>query len=174
VLLNRLNGTTIVGLALAAATQCQRTDGPQRTTIADGYRLVVPDATCFVVGDVIFCRRPASWLVDPAQRAILTHELRHTRQYAVLGPVFWPAYVASCAWSYVLTGNFGARNAFERRAGLADGGYRDIPPRPILRRRAFPARALDHTRLGRTRDNFTALAHSARNLAASVMKLRGS
>ena len=31
-----------------------------------------------------------------------------------------------------LTGDFGSRNVFERRAGLADGGYRDRPLRPAL------------------------------------------
>jgi hypothetical protein len=34
----------------------------------------------------------------------------------------------------VLTGDFGAGNVFERRAGLADGGYTGKPLRPGIRR----------------------------------------
>ncbi len=40
----------------------------------------------------------------------------------------------AAAASWVLTGDFGARNTFERRAGLADGGYTDRPLRPAFRR----------------------------------------
>ena len=49
-----------------------------------------------------------------------------------------PLYLAAAAVSWALTGDFGARNVFERRAGLADGGYADKPLRPGLRR-ATPA-----------------------------------
>jgi hypothetical protein len=45
-----------------------------------------------------------------------------------------PLYLAAAAVSWALTGDFGARNVFERRAGLADGGYTDRPLRPGLRR----------------------------------------
>ena len=61
--------------------------------IAEGYRRRVPPATCFTVGSVI---------IDPAHRrpgcsprsapTLLGHERRHAGQYAVLGPLFWPAY----------------------------------------------------------------------------------
>ena len=43
-----------------------------------------------------------------------------------------PLYLAAAAVSWALTGDFGARNVFERRAGLADGGYTDKPLRPGL------------------------------------------
>lgn len=36
--------------------------------------------------------------------------------------------------SWLLTGDTGCRNVFERRAGLTDGGYTDKPLRPALRR----------------------------------------
>jgi hypothetical protein len=36
--------------------------------------------------------------------------------------------------SWGLTGDFGARNIFEGRAGLADGGYTDRPLRPGVAR----------------------------------------
>ena len=44
-----------------------------------------------------------------------------------------PLYLAAAGVSWALTGDFGARNVFERRAGLADGGYNDKPLRPRLR-----------------------------------------
>jgi hypothetical protein len=43
--------------------------------------------------------------------------------------------------SWVLTGDFGSRNIFERRAGLTDGGYADRPLRPALARWAVRAPA---------------------------------
>jgi hypothetical protein len=43
--------------------------------------------------------------------------------------------------SWALTGDFGSRNVFERRAGLADGGYTDKPLRPAIARRRRKARA---------------------------------
>ena len=45
-----------------------------------------------------------------------------------------PLYLAAAAVSWALTGDFGARNVFERQAGLADGGYTDKPLRPGIRR----------------------------------------
>ena len=53
-----------------------------------------------------------------------------------------PLYLAAAAVSWALTGDFGARNVFERRAGLTDGGYTDKPLRPRLRpgRSVAPAR----------------------------------
>ena len=45
-----------------------------------------------------------------------------------------PLYLVAAAVSWALTGDFGARNVFERRAGLADGGYTDKPLRPSLQR----------------------------------------
>jgi hypothetical protein len=55
-----------------------------------------------------------------------------------------PLYLVAAAASWLLTGDTGAKNVFERRAGLADGGYTDKPLRPIVsriarRRPAAPA-----------------------------------
>jgi hypothetical protein len=44
--------------------------------------------------------------------------------------LFFPVYWSACAWSYALTGGYGARNVLERRAGLAAGGYDELPLRP--------------------------------------------
>ncbi|HEY2794452.1 MAG TPA: hypothetical protein VGJ28_18970 [Micromonosporaceae bacterium] len=128
---NRFNGTTACGHLLARLTRCRRRPGPLGTTIAEHYRLRVPAAAHFVIGDVVFCHGSAyALLVRPR---LLVHELRHTYQYARWGPLFFPVYFASSAWSFLVTGSFGARNVFEVGAGLADGGYRDAPVRPIFR-----------------------------------------
>jgi hypothetical protein len=44
--------------------------------------------------------------------------------------------------SWALTGDFGARNVFERRAGLTDGGYTDKPLRPALQQVSRPGRSM--------------------------------
>jgi hypothetical protein len=48
-----------------------------------------------------------------------------------------PLYLVAAAASWVLTGDTGAKNVFERRAGLTDGGYTDKPLRPLVRRAAL-------------------------------------
>ena len=69
---------------------------------------------------------------------LFRHEARHATQFAYCGGVLMiPAYLAAAAWSWAVTGDFGSRNVFERRAGLADGGYTGKPSR-IARRRARP------------------------------------
>jgi hypothetical protein len=55
-----------------------------------------------------------------------------------------PLYLVAAGASWVLTGDFGARNVFERQAGLADGGYTDKP----LRLRYPPGRLGRPARLG--------------------------
>ena len=131
--MNWWNGSTLVGLALARLTGSARHPGPYGTIIAERYPLPLPVAPCFVIGDVIFTRGSARWLLAPEQWPIRRHELRHTEQYALFGPLFLPIYAAGCAWSYALTGHFATRNPLERSAGLADGGYADLPVRPALR-----------------------------------------
>ena len=124
------NGTTLAGLALAVAAKTTRVRGPRGVIVAGGYRLPVPSQKCFTMGSVILTRTPPEWLLHPDRADLLDHEMRHVAQYAVLGPLFWPAYWAMCAYSYLLTGSYGGRNTFERRAGLDAGGYRDLPLRP--------------------------------------------
>ena len=128
--LTAVNGTTGAGLLLALLSGAKVRRGRNGVLIAEGYRRKVPPVTCFTVGSVILTRRTADWLLAPERAHLLHHETRHAGQYAVLGPLFWPAYWLSCGWSYALTGSYGARNAFERHAGLATGGYRDLPLRP--------------------------------------------
>ena len=129
--LTAVNGTTVAGVLIAVLTGTKLRRAPGGMLIAEGYRRRMPPATCFTVGSVILTRHTAEWLLHPDRAALLAHESRHAGQYAWLGPVFWPAYWAACGWSYATTGSFGVRNAFERRAGLRDGGYPEaLPLRP--------------------------------------------
>ncbi|MFC7550820.1 hypothetical protein [Plantactinospora sp. GCM10030261] len=141
-----LNGTTLTGLAIAVATRTRRVRCPDGVIVAGGYRLRIPRQDCFTVGSVIITRRPAEWLLRPERADLLGHELRHVAQYAVLGPLFWPAYWVACGWSYALTGSPGPRNVFERRAGLGAGGYRDAPLRPWAVRATRAARLMSRPR----------------------------
>ena len=139
--LTAVNGTTGAGLLLALASGAKVKRGRNGVLVAEGYRRSIPPATCFTVGSVILTRRTAEWLLAPEREHLFGHESRHAGQYAVLGPLFWPAYWLSCGWSYALTGSYGARNAFERHAGLVTGGYRELPLRPWAARFAAPGAA---------------------------------
>jgi hypothetical protein len=128
--LTAVNGTTGAGLLLALAAGAKVRRGRHGVLIAEGYRRKVPPVSCFTVGSVIITRRSADWLLAEERSTLFGHESRHAGQYAVLGPLFWPAYWISCGYSYALTGSYGTRNAFEKHAGLASGGYREQPLRP--------------------------------------------
>jgi hypothetical protein len=128
-----VNLTTAVGLLVAKAGGARVRRGRNGILIAENYRRKMPPATCFTVGSVIMCRRSAEWLLAEERSALFGHESRHAGHYAWLGPLFWPAYWTACLWSYSADGSWGTRNLFERRAGLAAGGYpTDLPLRPWL------------------------------------------
>lgn len=121
VLLNAVNLTTATGLLIARAARCdvtRRGDFWQAT----GYRWRFPPAGAVTVGCVVLSREPVS-------ERVWQHETSHMRQYALLGPAFWPAYALAAGWSWVRTGDWWSRNVFERRAGLAAGGYVERPLR---------------------------------------------
>ena len=130
---NLANGSTLAGLCVASvggAAVARSVDGLFTGT---GYRLPVPPAPAFCLGNVIVARGDR---LDPGSR-LFRHEARHATQFAWCGGVVMvPLYLAAAGASWVLTGDFGARNVFERRAGLADGGYADKPLRPAIRRAA--------------------------------------
>ena len=105
--------------------------------LGTGYRLPVPPAPAFCLGNVIVTRNDG---IDPGS-SLFRHEARHATQFAWCGGVVMiPLYLAAAGVSWVLTGDFGARNVFERQAGLADGGYRDKPLRPALRQAGLALR----------------------------------
>jgi hypothetical protein len=119
---NLLNGSTLVGWAVALAGRAHLTRGPRGLWYAEGYALRFPIAGAFTVGNVILTPRS----IDEIGARVATHEERHTWQYMVCGTLFMPLYVTAMGWSWIRTGDRAARNVFERSAGLADGGYRDV------------------------------------------------
>lgn len=128
---NTLNGSTLLGLAVARWGRCRVTRGPRGLLLADRYRFRFPIAGAFTVGDVVLTRHewPERVVMYPD---LLDHEERHSRQYAVCGGLpFIPLYVAAMAWSWLRTGDRASANVFERRAGLQAGGYRERPTRPL-------------------------------------------
>jgi nitroreductase len=125
--INLANGSTLAGLGVAALGGARVARSADRLFTGTGYRLPVPPAPAFCLGNVIVALDPAS--------ALFRHEARHATQYACCGGlVMVPLYLAAAAVSWLLTGETGCRNVFERRAGLTDGGYTDKALRPVLRR----------------------------------------
>jgi hypothetical protein len=123
---NLVNGSTLAGLGVAAVGGAAIARSVDGLFAATGYRLAVPPAPAFCLGNVIVTRRE---VLEPGS-PLFRHEARHATQFAWCGGlVMIPLYLAAAGASWVLTGDFGSRNVFERRAGLADGGYADKPLR---------------------------------------------
>lgn len=163
--LNWLNLSTPLGLALARAGGARLRRGPRRSILADYYRWTFPTGGAFTVGDVIVSRHDLDLLV--ARRpALLGHELVHSRQWAAcLGLPFLPLYAASMGWSWLRTGDRAAASIFERQAGLQDGGYAEVPPRPlgpVLARAARRVRVAVGARRGLDASTDLGVAESAR------------
>jgi len=128
---NLANGSTLAGLGAAVVGGARLARSVDGLVIATGYRLPVPPAPAFCLGNVILTRDAD---IDPSA-PLFRHEARHATQYAWSGGVAMvPLYLIAAGVSWALTGDFGARNIFERLAGLADGGYTDKPLRPGLQR----------------------------------------
>ena len=127
--LNVANGSTLLGLAVGSLGRSRFRRGPRGLVLATGYRLRLPSAAAFTVGNVVLTRHDEEWLARRPR--LLAHEERHSSQYAAcLGLPMLPLYAVAAGWSYLRGGDFAVHNVFERRAGLADGGY------PTLSRRA--------------------------------------
>ncbi|WP_105031603.1 eCIS core domain-containing protein [Arthrobacter ruber] len=131
-LLNWINLSTPCGLLVAALSGCRVSVGPDGILLAEGYRRRLPKARAFTVGSVVLLRGHAPRDAPAGFARLLEHEARHARQYAAcLGLPFLPAYLTAAAYSLLRTGDPASRNVFERGAGLADGGYRERPLRPV-------------------------------------------
>lgn len=129
--LNWVNLSTPLGLLVARAGGARVRRGPQLLRLAEHYRWPFPTGSAFTVGDVVISRYDLERL-GARIPGLLAHEEAHSRQWAAcLGLPFLPLYLASMGWSWVRTGDRAARSVFERHAGLALGGYRDVPVRPI-------------------------------------------
>ena len=128
---NLANGSTVAGLGAAVVGGARLARSVDGLVIATGYRLPVPPAPAFCLGNVILTRDAD---IDPSA-PLFRHEARHATQYAWSGGMTMvPLYLMAAGASWVLTGDFGAGNIFERLAGLADGGYTGKPLRPGLKR----------------------------------------
>lgn len=124
--LNWINLSTPLGLAVARLGGARITRRGRGTFLATGYRLGFPVASAFTIGSVITSRHDLDWF--DGRDLLLRHEDRHCTQYAfVLGVVMLPLYLLAVGISWVMAGDRSSYNPFERLAGLADGNY--PPPR---------------------------------------------
>jgi hypothetical protein len=130
---NLLNGSTAAGILVAAAGRARLTRAADGLVVAVRYRLPVPQALAFCLGNVIVTRLDTDGVGNAG--SLLRHEARHATQFACCGGVVMlPLYFLAAGVSWLLTGDFAARNIFERRAGLAEGGYAERPLRPAFAR----------------------------------------
>lgn len=121
---NLVNLSTPLGLLLAVAGRARLEPGPDGLLLARGCRVTLGPAPAFTVGNVVLLRLDDEALTRRPR--LLLHEARHATQYAwCVGPVLLPLYAIAAAWSWLRCRDFASYNAFERHAGLADGGYRD-------------------------------------------------
>jgi hypothetical protein len=131
---NWINLMTPLGLAVTKAGRGTISRGPGGVYVGSGYRLPVPVAGAFTIGNVISTKHGPEYLLGPGREAIFEHELRHSVQSAILGPLFLPAYFAAAGYSWLVSADWGGRNLFEQWAGLESGNYTRRPLRPALRR----------------------------------------
>jgi hypothetical protein len=144
---NLANGSTLAGLGVAALGGARAARSADGLFVGTGYRLPVPPAPAFCVGNVIVTRLDG---LTPGSR-LFRHEARHATQYAWCGGlVMVPLYLAAAAVSWALTGDFGAGNVFERQAGLADGGYTDKPLRRTFQRASIQRASIQGVTSGRS------------------------
>ena len=128
---NLVNLTTPIGLLVSLLGGARIRRGPRGLFVGEGYRLKFPVASAFTIGSVITTSRTWPELLRHNPQ-LFDHEERHTWQYlCCVGLPFYPAYGVCLVWSVLRTGDLAARNFFERNAGLASGGYRDKPVRPV-------------------------------------------
>ena len=107
--INLANGSTLAGLAVAALGGARVARGADGLFVGTGYRLPVPPAPAFCLGNVIVTRLPG---LEPSS-ALFQHEARHATQYACCGGVVMvPLYLAAASVSWALTGDTGSRNVF--------------------------------------------------------------
>jgi hypothetical protein len=119
---NAVNGSTAAGVLVALAGRAGLRRAGDGLLVAAGYRLPVPAAPAFCLGNVLVTRWPDEEFRGAGR--LFAHEARHATQYAWCGGLLMlPLYGGAALVSWALTGDFGAGNVFERQAGLADGGY---------------------------------------------------
>jgi hypothetical protein len=128
---NTVNLATPLGLLAALVVRARLSPGEHGLIVARHARgipgLPRPRASAITVGDVVFVLISDERLAERPR--LLDHEARHALQYAcLLGPVpFLLGYLVASGWSWLTTRNPALRTAFERGAGLLDGGYACVP-----------------------------------------------
>ena len=124
---------------VAAAGRARPLRARDGLVVAVGYRLPVPPAPAFCLGNVIVTRLDAEGAGGAGP--LMAHEARHATQFTYCGGITkLPLYFLAAGVSWVLTGDFGSQYIFERRAGLAEGGYVERPLRAVFARLAGPRR----------------------------------
>lgn len=123
--MNAVNFSTLLGLALAKASGSTLGRGPDGLVLASSPRRRLLKASAFTVGNVVLVA------VEQPSAELLRHESRHATQWAWCVLLFLPLYWLAAGWSYLRCGDHWSRNVFERRAGLADGGYVENPVRRL-------------------------------------------
>ena len=121
---NAINLSTPLGLLVAVAGRARLRRGPEALLVAEDYRLPLPRAGAFTVGNVVVVPQGRLADIERQQPGTLAHEARHSWQYFwCLGLPFLPLYAVASAWSWLRTGDPWSGNLFERDAGLGRGGY---------------------------------------------------
>ena len=94
---NWANGSTLAGLGVAAFGRARVARAPDGLLTGTGYRLPVPPAPAFCLGNVIVTRRAEL----PASSGLFRHEARHATQYAWCGGVVMvPLYLVAAGVSW--------------------------------------------------------------------------
>ncbi len=146
---NAVNGSTLLGLGVAALGRAEVSPGPRGLLLATGYRIGFPHAPAFTVGNVVVSRHDLTWWQERPR--MLLHEERHSWQYALtLGLPMIPLYLVAAGYSYLRGSDPGFHNVFERWAGLADGGYASASRREQRRRSGVTQTSERLRRPGRT------------------------
>lgn len=131
-IVNMANLSTPLGLLLARLSGDGLRPGPYGLLISTGYRLPLPIAPAFTVGNVVLLRGDGGVL--ERRPTLLVHEARHATQYACcFGPVMIVLYLLGAGVSLALCGDHSSYNPFERLANLEDGGYAKRPIRRLRR-----------------------------------------
>ncbi|HQZ00213.1 MAG TPA: hypothetical protein PKV13_08410 [Propionicimonas sp.] len=125
---NALNLSTVLGLGLAVAGRARLRRGPDALLIAEQYRLPLPKAGAFTVGNVVVVPKHSMAELEHHHPGTMAHEATHAWQYfGFFGLPFLPAYALAAGWSWLRTGDPASANWFERNAGLVSGGYPEQP-----------------------------------------------
>ncbi|MBO3750832.1 hypothetical protein J5X84_32570 [Streptosporangiaceae bacterium NEAU-GS5] len=127
-ILNYANLSTPAGLLIGRLGGGRAVRHETGLVLVYGCRLIPPRAGAFTVGSVVMTKRPPE--EDYLSGRLLAHEARHAWQWSgcVLVPLGAVLYLLALTASYVICGDPGSWNVFERMANLEDGGYARLAP----------------------------------------------